>query len=41
MIRTIVVWGLYCGPHILGNYHVSLICERIIGLRVSEVRVGF
>ena len=24
IIRTIVYWGLYWGPFILGNYHVVL-----------------
>ena len=24
IIRTIVFWGLYWGPLILGNYHMSL-----------------
>ena len=24
IIRTIVYWGLYWGPPILGNYHIGL-----------------
>ena len=24
IIRTIVFWGLYWGPHILGNYHMGV-----------------
>ena len=37
IIRTIVFWGLYWGPLILGNYHL-----RFRGFRRLEVRVlGF
>ena len=25
IIRTIVFWGLYWGPLILGNYHITII----------------
>ena len=27
IIRTIVFWGLYWGPPILGNYHIILIFQ--------------
>ena len=27
IIRTIVFWGLYWGPFILGNYHIGLHAE--------------
>ena len=33
IIRTIVYWGLYWGPLIVGNYHIlSQLWKRVIGL---------
>ena len=29
IIRTIVFWGLYSGPLILGNYHLELTSEAV------------
>ena len=34
-IRTIVFWGLYWGPLILGNYHMSRDCRTRFWLRYS------
>ena len=28
MIRIIIVWGLYLGPLIVGNYHIRFLGER-------------
>ena len=31
IIRTIVFWGLYWGPLVLGNYHITTMMENQIG----------
>ena len=31
IIRTIVFWGLYWGPPILGNYHILGLCLSLAG----------
>ena len=43
IIRTIVFWGLYWGPPILGNYHLGLSAIPILwvwGLGGAWVHVG-
>ena len=37
-MRTIVFWGLYWGPLILGNYHLWI---AVLGLRFRVSGVGF
>ena len=32
IIRTIVFWGLYWGPLILGNYHVGLRSKEVLSV---------
>ena len=31
IIRIIIYWGLYWGPLILGNYHISLLLTKLGG----------
>ena len=42
-MRTLVFWGLYWGPPILGNYHLGGFkrSERILGFGWLGFRVGF
>ena len=39
-IRTIVFWGLYWGPTILGNYHVMVFLDMNVYVALLLGRVG-
>ena len=40
MIRTIVLWGLYWGPVILGNYHMSTRIPRAFHEDLTGIAIG-
>ena len=40
IVRTIVFWGLYWGPLILGNYHIVGTTERRVHEAVFHLKQG-
>ena len=37
IIRTIVYWGLYWGPLILGSYHIGVYVAKQVGFGVYDL----